>query len=200
MSAPIEDLPGYRNQLSLRNKLGRVAWFWASLFLFRPTPRPLLGWRRALLRLFGARIGRGANVYASARIWAPWNLSMGVRACISENVTVYSVAPIEIGDGAVISQNVHLCAASHDYDDPAFPLISAPIRIGARAWVCADAFVGPGLTVGEGAVVGARSAVFKDVPAWTVVGGNPARFLKKRDPAGSASAPPGEGGGTCPAK
>ncbi len=174
-------LETYRNQHTLKNKTARLVWFWAWLLLFRWTPRPLLGWRRFLLRLFGARIGRRAHIYPSARIWAPWNLEMGDHACISENVIVYCVDRIRLGDNTVVSQNVHLCTASHDYTRTDFPLTTAPITINSQAWVCADAYIGPGVEIGEGAVVGARAAVFTNVTPWTVVGGNPARKLKDRE-------------------
>jgi putative colanic acid biosynthesis acetyltransferase WcaF len=165
---------------SFRNKAGRVLWGFAWALLYRPTPKIFHGWRRFLLRLFGARIGRGVHVYQSARIWAPWNLEMGDHSCLSHDVDCYCVAPIRIGPHATVSQYSYLCAASHDFEDPLMPLVTAPITIGNGAWVAADVFVGPGVKVGEGAVVGARSSVFSDVEPWTVVAGNPARFLKKR--------------------
>ncbi len=174
------DLSQFRSELSLANRLGRGLWGVVWLFLFRPTLRPFHAWRCFLLRLFGAKLGRGVRVYASARIWAPWNLTMGDFSVLGDYVDCYNVAPIEIGAHSVISQYSFLCAATHDPDQPAFPLIAKPIRIGARAWVAADAFVGPGVTVGEGAIVGARASVFKDVAPWIVVGGNPARKIRDR--------------------
>jgi putative colanic acid biosynthesis acetyltransferase WcaF len=106
---------------------------------------------------------------------------MGDYSCLSHDVDCYCVAPIKIGAHATVSQYSYLCAASHDCGDPLMPLITAPISIGQGAWVAADVFIGPGVVVGEGAVVGARSSVFKDVEAWTVVVGNPAKFLKRRE-------------------
>jgi putative colanic acid biosynthesis acetyltransferase WcaF len=167
---------------SLANRAARALWGGVWLLLFRPSPKPLHGWRRMLLRLFGARIGRGAVVHASARIWGPWNLDMGPFACLSHRVDCYAVDRIRIGAHAVVSQYSFLCAASHDIDQPDMPLTHAPITIGDHAWVAADAFVGPGVTIGEGAVVGARASVFKSVPPWTVVAGNPARLLRRRKP------------------
>ena len=166
---------------SSANKLGRLLWGAAWLLLFRPSPSFLRGWRRFLLRCFGARIGRGAKILPSARIWAPWNLVMGEEACLSHDTDCYNVAPVEIGPHATISQYAHLCAASHDITDPNMRLITAPIRIGPGAWICAGAFVGMGVTVGEGAVVGARAVAVKDVGPWAVVAGNPARFIRKRE-------------------
>lgn len=170
-----------KNEHGLRNKVGRVLWaiVWATLF--RPSPRPLHAWRCFLLRLFGATIGKQAHPYPKARIWAPWNLQMDAHACISDDVDCYCVARIHIGEHATVSQYSFLCSASHDYSDRTFPLVTAPITIGAGAWVAADVFVGPGVTIGEGAVVGARSSVYKDVEPWAVVAGNPARFIKRRE-------------------
>lgn len=163
------------------NKAGRVAWAFAWLLLFRPTPRKLFAWRRLLLRLFGADVGRGAVVFPSTRIWAPWNLSIGEEACLSWGVDCYNVAPIRLGKRATVSQRAFLCAATHDIADPGMALVASPVTVGDGAWVCAEAFVGPGVTVGEGAVVGARAVAVRDVPAWTVVAGNPARHVKRRE-------------------
>lgn len=161
------------------NRLGRMVWHAVWLVLYRPSPRPLHGWRRFLLRLFGADVARGAHPYPSARIWAPWNLVMGEGSCLGDYVNCYSVDQIVLEPYVTVSQYSFLCTAGHDYRFKNKPLITAPIRIGRRAWVAADVFVGPGVMVGEGAVVGARSSVFRDVAPWTVVGGNPARIIKK---------------------
>jgi putative colanic acid biosynthesis acetyltransferase WcaF len=133
-----------------------------------------------LLRAFGARIGRAVVVHPSSRIWAPWNLEMGDYSCLGPGVDCYTVSLIRIGSYATVSQYSFLCAASHDIDSPDMKLMTAPIVLDDHVWVAADAFVGPGVTVQEGAVVGARASVFKDVPPWTVVGGNPARALRLR--------------------
>ncbi len=175
------DLAHYTNRHSLRSKLARVLWHVVWLLLFRTTPRGLMyGWRRFLLRLFGARLGRGAEVLPTCRIWQPWKLELGAYACLGADVDCYSVDRITVGDQAVVSQGAFLCCASHDITSPTMELTYRPIRIGPQAWVAAQAFVGPGVTLGEGAVVGARAVVTKDVPAWTVVAGNPARAVKQR--------------------
>lgn len=166
--------------LSTANKLARGVWNLVWVVLFRPTPRPLHAWRCLLLRLFGAKLGKAVHPYPSARIWAPWNLEMGDHSCLSENVDCYCVERVTIGAHATVSQYSFLCAASHDYSSLDMPMVAAPITIGERAWVTADVFVGPGVTIGNGAVVLARSSVFKDVAPWTVVGGSPAKFLKPR--------------------
>ncbi len=159
----------------------RIVWTAVNLTLFRWLPGiPLRYARNILLRLFGAKIPMGSLVYSSCRIWGPWNLVVGKNSCIGPNTQIYNRAKIIIGDNAVVSQGSYLCTASHDITDPRHSVVMCDIVIGNRAWVAADAFVGMGVTIGEGAVVGARAAVFKDVEPWTVVGGNPAKFIKKR--------------------
>ena len=161
-------------QVTLNDRLARLLWGAVRNTLYRFSPKILHGWRRFLLRSFGGRIGVGAHPYPRAKIWAPWNLTMEAHSCLADDVDCYSVAPITIGAHATVSQYSYLCAASHDYRDPAMPLIVAPIVIGSDAWVAADVFVGPGVKVGEGAVVGARSTVIDDVAPWSVVAGSPA--------------------------
>jgi putative colanic acid biosynthesis acetyltransferase WcaF len=148
--------------------------------LFRLSPRPLFGWRRFVLRCFGAKVGRDVNIYPSARIEIPWNLSIDDEASLGENVLVYSLGPVRIGSRTTVSHNAHLCAGSHDYRDPGLPLLRLPITIGADAWICAQSFVGPGVVIGDGAVVGACAVVMQAVEPWTVVAGNPAKFVKNR--------------------
>lgn len=175
------DVSHYHSPLSFGNKLGRLAWGIVWGLLFRPSPRLFFGWRRFLLRCFGASIGKGVHVYPSAKIWAPWNLMMGEYACLSFSTDCYCVDKISIGPHATVSQYAYLCSASHDITDPQMKLITAPISVGAGAWVCAGAFVSPGVAIGEGAVVAARAVVVKNVGPWEVVGGNPAKFIKKRE-------------------
>ncbi len=184
------DVSNCHSPHSIRNRVGRVLWAVVWSLLYRPSPRILHCWRRFLLRLFGARIGRGAHPHASARIWAPWNLELGDHSCLSHHVDCYSVAQIRIGAHATVSQYSYLCTAAHDIEQPEMPLVTAPITVQDGAWVTADVFIGPGVTIGEGAVVGARSSVFKDVPAWTVVVGNPAREIKKRELRATSAASP----------
>jgi putative colanic acid biosynthesis acetyltransferase WcaF len=172
--------PLRRRHLGAGNKALRAAWNLVWLLLYRPSPVPLHAWRRSLLRLFGAQIGRGAHPYPSARIWAPWNLTMGIGSCLSHGVICYSVDKVVLGARVTISQYSYLCTASHDFTRREMPLISAPIVVHDDAWVTADVFVGPGVEIGTGAVVGARATVVKDVAAWTVVAGNPARRVGQR--------------------
>ena len=169
------------SSFSWQQKAARAIWAVVYLAAFRPSPRFLHGWRRWLLRRMGARIEEGAVIHPSVRIWAPWNLTMHRLACLAPHVDCYNVARVTLGERATVSQYSYLCGATHDYTRLDLPLMPAPISVGAFAWVCADAFIGPGVHVGEGAVVGARSSVYRDVEPWAVVAGNPARFLKRRE-------------------
>ncbi len=170
----------YRSNLSVWNKLLRAIWYVVWILLFRPSPRSFFAWRRFLLRLFGAKVAEGVHVHGATKIFYPPNLSMDAFSVLGSNVDCYCVDRIHIGRGAVVSQYSFLCTASHDYHKPDLPLITAPIEIGSQVWIAADSFIGPGVTIGEGSVVGARSSVYRDVPAWVVVGGNPATKLKDR--------------------
>ena len=166
---------------SIYNIFRRVIWNVCWTLLARPFSKSMfMPWKRFLLRLFGAKITNTSGVYPSASIFMPWNLEMKEHAVIGPGVDCYNAAPIVIGNYAVVSQRSFLCTASHDITSASHPQIEKPIIIEDRAWVAAEAFVGPGVTIGEGAVVGARACVFKDVEPWTVVGGNPAKFIKKR--------------------
>lgn len=169
---------------SRRENLERVLWTLARP-LFRWSPRPLHGWRRALLRGFGARIGPGVQLHPSVRIFLPSQLDIGAEVGIGEDVRLYNLGPLRIGAQATVSQGAHLCGGSHNHRQRALPLIRATVEIGPAAWICADAFIGPGVRVGEGAVVAARAVCMRDVAAWRIVGGNPAREIGERrlDPA-----------------
>lgn len=175
-------------RLTAGNRWRRLGWQLAWWSVYRLVPTPLHGVRRCLLRLFGARVGRGAFPYPRARIWAPWNLTMGDFSCIANDVDVYCVAPVTLGAGATVSQYSYLCTASHDFNVAGMPLVSAPIVIEDDAWVAADAYVGPGVCVGRGAVVAARAAAVRDVSPWTVVGGVPARQIAVRQVSSAAPA------------
>jgi putative colanic acid biosynthesis acetyltransferase WcaF len=169
--------PFFPAQVTRNNRLARLLWGAVWITLYRSSPKLLHGWRRCLLRCFGAHIAAGAHPYPRAKIWAPWNLTMESNSCLADDVDCYCVAPITIGANATVSQYSYLCAASHDYHDSTMPLIAAPIVIESRAWVAADVFVGPGVKIGVGAVVGARSTVTQDVAPWTVVAGSPVKLL-----------------------
>ncbi len=157
----------------------RVLWSFVSL-LFRCSPRLCWGWRRALLRCFGAKIGKGVQIFPTVRIFAPWNLTVGEQSSMGFDVLVYNLGEIRIGKRVTVSQRVHLCAGTHDPEDPGMMLLKPPILIEDDAWICADAFVGPDVVVNQGAVVGARSVVVKHVEPFSIVVGNPAREIRKR--------------------
>lgn len=178
---PANDPAAYRpSPHPLWHRLARAAWGATWLLLFRPSPRFCYGWRRLLLRVFGARIDPRAVVHASVKVWAPWNLEMAAHASLSHHVDCYAVDRIRIGAFATVSQYSFLCTAGHDPDSPDMALTTAPITIGPHAWVAADSFVGPGVVLGEGAVVAARSTALRSVAPWTIVGGSPARALRMR--------------------
>lgn len=165
---------------SLGNRLFRAVWIVVWVTLASWTPPFLFSWRRFLLRSFGAKIADTARIYGSARIWYPPNLEMGEYACLGSRVNCYCMGKISLADHALASQGAHLCAGTHNIDDPSFQLTTKPIQVGARAWIAAEAFVGPGVRIGEGAVLGARGVAFKDLEPWIVYAGNPAREIRKR--------------------
>ncbi len=164
---------------SKKENVKRAMWI-IGYPLFRYSPRPFFGWRRLLLRMFGARIGCNVNIYNSASIYMPWNLEIGDWSSIGEYAFVYNLGKVVIGSYSTVSHRAHLCAGTHDYADPAMPLLKLPITVGDKVWLCTDSFIGPGVNIGEGAVVGARAVVVKDVLPWTIVAGNPAMPIKRR--------------------
>jgi len=155
-----------------RTQVARVLWAIVGP-AFRLSPRPFWAWRRLLLRAFGAQIGREVRVHPTARITMPWHLTIADQAAVGDRAILYALGPISIGARATVSQYAHLCAGSHDLTQASRPLIKAPIRIGADAWVCADAFVGPHVQIGAGAVLGARAVAMKNLPAGKTGIGNP---------------------------
>ncbi|WP_435419277.1 putative colanic acid biosynthesis acetyltransferase [Parerythrobacter aurantius] len=169
---------------SLANRIERALFAVVWLLLARILPPPFgWAWRRTLLRLFGASLAPHARIYPSARIWLPRNLTMDAWSTLGPGVQCYNQAPVAIGTGAVVSQRAFLCTGDHDYRHPAHQLVTRPIAIGAKAWIAAEAFVGPGVTVGEAAVLGARGCATRDLPAGTVWAGNPAQQVSTRDSA-----------------
>ncbi len=166
---------------SKKNVLGRILWAIVGGTFFRYSPRPLHGWRIFLLRCFGAKVGKGVLIFPLVKVWAPWNLELRYECVIANRVNLYCQGRITIGCQAIISQGTHICAGTHDYNKPDFPLITSPILIDDQAWVAAEAFIHPGVTIGKGAVVGARSVVTKDMPEWMVCAGHPCKPIKPRD-------------------
>jgi putative colanic acid biosynthesis acetyltransferase WcaF len=169
------------NIISSVNRFKRFLWNTIYLLMFRPFPSKFFRrWRNFILRIFGAKIHSKAGVYATASIWAPWNLILEENAWIGPYVRCYNVALIQLNKNATVSQGSHLCSASHDIFSVKHELITAPILIESDSWVAVDTYVHMGVTIGQGAVVGANACVYKDVEPWTIVGGNPAKFIKKR--------------------
>lgn len=176
------DLSEFENWLSPRNKLGRAVWRVVYVVLFRPFFLPIFNpWRLFLLRCFGARLSSKAHIYSDAEIWAPWNLELGEYSCLASKANVYNTGKVIVGCHTTISQGAYLCPGSHDIYDPKFPMICSDMHIGDQVWIATEAFVGGmGVHIGDGAVVGARAVVTKDVEPWTIVAGNPAKMIKKR--------------------
>lgn len=169
-----------RASITVGNKSLRILWNVVWVIFYRPSPRPFHMWRRFILRCFGAKIEAETYPYPRAKIWAPWNLTMMRGSCIADDVDCYCVDKVLIGERATVSQYTFLCTASHEYRSKGMLLVTDSITIGADAWITSRAFIGPGVRIGDGAIVAACSVVVRDVPDWTIVGGNPARHIKNR--------------------
>jgi len=179
LSNPNPD-PFLRPSFPLSNRLLRFVWSIASAVLFRPSPRPCHAWRNLVLRAFGAKLAPNTRIYSKAQIWAPWNLICGQAAAIADEAVIYNPKPIYLGSHTIVSQQAYLCGASHDYEDPGFPLIAYPMTLGDYSWICSRATVMPGVNVGDGAVLALGSVATHDLKPWTVYGGVPARKIKDR--------------------
>ncbi|MDB5296348.1 MAG: putative colanic acid biosynthesis acetyltransferase [Phycisphaerales bacterium] len=166
--------------VSRRDQFRRLAWAGVEMTLYRGSFHTWSRWRAALLRLFGAQVGPRCTIRRTSRVYYPWKLSMGADSSLGDRCEVYNLGPISIGERVSVSQEAMLCGGTHDYTRLAMPLVTRPIVLKDDAWVCARAFVGPGVTVGEGAIIGACAVAARDVPDWTIVAGNPATFRKHR--------------------
>jgi putative colanic acid biosynthesis acetyltransferase WcaF len=178
----VQLLSSFRLPVGFRGRSAVIVqlWWLVQATLFTMSPQFMFGWRRWLLRLFGARVGKGVLIRPSAKVTYPWKVSIGDFAWIGDDVVLYSLGEIVIGKNAVVSQRSYLCAASHDYMQLDFPICDRKIYIGDQAWLATDVFVAPGVTIGEGAVIGARSSVFHDLPPLMVCVGTPAKPIKLR--------------------
>jgi putative colanic acid biosynthesis acetyltransferase WcaF len=172
--------PYNRPAFSLQNRLQRLVWGIVWLLLFRLSPRPLFAWRAALLKLFGAKLAPGCKFYPAATIHSPWNLTCETLVAVADGVEIYNPAPLRIGSHAILSQGAYICGATHDFDDPAFPLLAYAMELGPYSWICARACVAPGVNVGEGAVLGLASVATRNLDPWTVYAGSPAVRVKER--------------------
>ena len=168
--------PGFRG----RNAIWVQCWWIVQASLFAWSPQFAYKWRSWLLRLFGAKVGTGVVIRPSVKVTYPWKLSIGDHAWVGDNVELYTLGEIEIGDDAVVSQNSYLCTGSHDYESETFDIYAKQIKICEQAWVASDVFIAPGITIGKGALVGARSSVFKDMPAGMICAGYPAEPIRER--------------------
>jgi putative colanic acid biosynthesis acetyltransferase WcaF len=158
----------------------RLTWVFVQWTLYKWSFHTSNNWRAFLLRSFGADIGARCTIRRTSRVYYPWKLKMGSLSCLGDDVTVYNLGHVTLGDRATISQEAYICAGTHDYTKLTMPLLTPPVVLGADSWVCARAFIGPGVTVGEGAIVGAAAVAMKNVTPWTIVAGNPARYCKDR--------------------
>ena len=172
--------PYLRPAFSVGNRARRVLWNLCRALLYRTSPRPFHAWRVWLLRCFGASMGRNCHFYPASKVWAPWNLVCADQVTAADGAEIYNPAPMIFGSHSILSQDAYLCGATHDYDDPAFPLLAYAMTIGAYAWICARASVAPGVNVGEGSVLGLGSVATKDLAPWTVYAGSPAVKVKDR--------------------
>jgi putative colanic acid biosynthesis acetyltransferase WcaF len=181
ISASTAEDPYLRPAFPLRDRLARQLWNICWLLLYRTSPRPLHSWRALLLRAFGAKMGPNCHFYPGSKIWAPWNLTCADQVAVGDGAEIYNPSPIRFGSHAIVSQGAYVCGATHDLDDPAFPLLAFSMVIGAYAWICARALVSPGVNVCEGAVLGLGSVATRDLEPWGVYAGVPAVKVKERN-------------------
>jgi len=178
----VQDLARFRLPPDFRGRSAVVVQLWWIVrdTLFLCSPQFMYGWRNALLRLFGAEIGKGVMLRPTVRITYPWKLKIGDHAWVGDFAELYNLVQIEIGADAVVSQNSYICTGSHDHTVPTFDIYAKPVVIEPEAWVAADVFVGPGVTIGRGAVIGARSTLLADAPEMMIMAGSPAKVVRPR--------------------
>jgi putative colanic acid biosynthesis acetyltransferase WcaF len=172
--------PYLRPAFAASDRARRLVWNVCRALLYRPSPRPMHAWRAFLLRCFGAKLGPGCTFYPGSKVWAPWNLECADCVVVADGAEVYNPAPMRFGSHAIVSQDAFLCGATHDYDDPRFPLLAYRMDVGAYAWVCARASIGPGVNMGEGSVLALGSVATRDLEPWGVYAGVPAVKVKER--------------------
>tara|TARA_R110002072_G_scaffold96968_10_gene213108 strand:+ start:231 stop:782 length:552 start_codon:yes stop_codon:yes gene_type:complete len=177
-----QDLNKFKLPKNFRGKSPIVVqlWWLVQSILFNTSPQFLYGWRNFLLRLFGAKIGKKVIIRPSVKVTYPWKLSIGDYSWIGDNVDLYTLGEINIGNNVVVSQRSYLCTGSHDYLQEGFPIYQKPINIRDQVWIATDVFIAPGITIGKGSVVGARSSVFKNIPSNKVCAGSPSKIIRER--------------------
>ena len=167
-------------QYSLANRVRRQLWNTCWALFYRTSPRRAFAWRAFLLRCFGAKLGANCHFYPQSRVWAPWELECEDTVIVADRAELYNPAPLYLASHAILSQEAYLCGATHDYNNPAFPVVSFPMRVGRYAWVAARACVSPGVNVGEGAILGLASVATRDLEPWSIYAGVPAKKVKDR--------------------
>lgn len=182
VSAKVQDLRQYYVPKGFRGRSAFVTQLWwiVESSLFAWSPQVLYGWRRWLLRRFGCEVGEGAIIRPTVRITYPWKVKIGARCQIGDHAELYSLGQISIGDDAVVSQGSYLCAGSHDLYSLTFDIYSKPVTVEQEAWICAGAFIHPGVTIARGSVVGARAVVNKSTEPYLIYAGSPARVVGDR--------------------
>jgi putative colanic acid biosynthesis acetyltransferase WcaF len=171
----------HTSSYSLQEKIWRLLWAIAQATFFRYSFHTWNKWRIFLLKSYGADIDYSCIIRRTVKVECPWNLKMGQNSCLGDRVIVYCLGKITIGDRVSISQYVHLCAGTHDYNDIDMPLLRLPITINDDVWLAAESFVGPNVVIGEGAILGARAVAMRDLDSWTIYSGNPAIIKRTRD-------------------
>jgi putative colanic acid biosynthesis acetyltransferase WcaF len=171
----------YDSPWTIKQRIKMILWEYTWILLCLWTPKPANLWRLFVLKLFGAKIYGKPFVHQRARIQIPWNLIMHHKACLGDRATVYTLGKIEIFEHATVAQEAYICTGTHAFDQKSMNLITMPVLIGKHVFIGARAFLFPGVAIGDYAIVAAMAVVTKDVEPWTVVGGNPAKFIKKRE-------------------
>lgn len=177
-----QNLNTYKTPKNFRGRSAIVVQLWWLVYaaLFRTSPQFLYGWRRFLLRLFGANIGKKVIIRPTARITYPWKVSIGNYSWIGDDVVLYSLGNITIGENTVISQRSYICTGTHDYNSHDFRIYAEDIDVGSKCWLATDVYIAPGITIEDGVVVGARSSVFSNLEAQKIYVGSPAKSIKQR--------------------
>ena len=176
------DLANYNNKgYYPGNKVITILWFFFNVFVIKNNLNPFSSYRIFVLKLFGAKIGKKVIIRPSVKITYPWKLSIGNYSWIGDDVDLYTLGEIDIGNDVVISQRSYLCTGSHDYLKTDFPIYQKPIKICDQVWIATDVFIAPGITIGEGSVIGSRSSVYKDIASNKICIGTPAKIIRDRN-------------------